>query len=710
MHANGREQTPARLVALALVGLLVGCDSATQDRSAGPALSTPDLDSSSPRARSALLVTVDTLRADATAFGGNPRVETPAFDRVAAAGLVFSSARAHAVMTLPSHASILTGLRPYEHGIRSNSGFVLSRELATLATVLQAHGFATGAFVGAFPLDARFGLDRGFDVYDDRYGEGSDRADFNVVERRGDEVIAAALSWWVEHADERRFLWVHLFDPHTPYDPPAPYASRYADNPYLGEVAATDAYLAPLFEETVQPPGGTTLVVLTADHGEALGEHGERTHGLFAYGATLRVPLVVVAPGLSPGRTDTAVSHIDLMPTILDGLAVKAPDTLPGRSLLRPLGGDPPPIYFEALDANLNRGWAPLTGLVVGTTKAIALPIPELYDLSNDPEERHNLASVERERYREIVLQLPPEALAPPARGRVDSDQAQTLSAIGYVSGEATRRPSYGPEDDPKTLIELDQSMHRLIDEYHRGDLEAAVVTGRTIVARRPHMGVAYYHLAQALIELGRRPEALAVLEEGWSIGATYPAAGRQLGLLLAQAGRSSEGVRLLEGLAVDSDPETLNALGVVRSEAGDQEGAQRALELVFEADPRNPDAHQNLALVALRRQDWPEAERQARAALALSSELPQALNYLGVSLYHQGRPAQAVEQWERATNLAPDDFDLLFNLGTTAAEIGDRERAYRALERFVAQAPPARYRPDIMQARAILRQLEDPG
>ena len=288
-----------------------------------------------------LLVTVDTLRWDALGFaragGSQKTAATPVLDRLAARGVVFEQARAHNVYTLPSHANILTGRLPFGHGVRDNAGFVLPPAVPTAATILRASGFATAAVVGAFPLDARYGLGSGFDHYDDSYPEGEGAA-FALPERRGREVVERGLAWWRSHSSQRRFLWLHLFDPHAPYAPEPPWSQQYAAAPYLGEVAAVDAYLGPLIEE-VAPAGSATLVVFTADHGEALGDHGEQSHGLFAYDSTLRVPLVLAGPGIAAARTGWPARHVDLLPTLLDAVGAPAPAALDGRSLcgcLRP--------------------------------------------------------------------------------------------------------------------------------------------------------------------------------------------------------------------------------------------------------------------------------------------------------------------------------------------------------------------------------------
>ena len=378
----------------------------------------------SPAVENVLLVTVDTLRFDAVGFAGNEASLTPVLDRLAATGRNFAHAHAHSVMTLPSHTSILTGLYPYQHQVRDNAGFRLGDKIPTLATELRAAGFATAAFVAAYPLDSRFGLDRGFGLYDDAYNaRGRDQV-FVHSERSGSEVVKAARKWWLEYDGQRRFLWVHLFEPHAPYQPPEPFASRFEDNPYLGEVAAVDTYLAPLLEPFIAGQEPPTLIILTADHGESLGEHGEATHGLFAYDSTLRVPLVVWGPGVTPGRDSQAARHVDLVPTILDTLRLDVSAGLPGRSLFsEPTDPTEGESYFESLSTNFTLGWAPLRGVIKDGMKYIDLPVPELYDLQSDPGEERNLLEDDRRTAQRLRALIPSESVWPPAADEIPPEE-----------------------------------------------------------------------------------------------------------------------------------------------------------------------------------------------------------------------------------------------------------------------------------------------
>ena len=660
--------------------------------------------------RDIVLITIDTLRADAPGFAGNPRSQTPVLDRLAAQGRVFTNAHAHNVVTLPSHTNILTGLYPYQHGVRDNTGFRLSANVPTLATVLHGAGYATGAFVAAFPLDSQFGLGHGFDVYDDHYPKGSNETEFVIPERRGDEVVRLALAWWKARQGKPRFLWVHLYDPHAAYEPPEPFASRFKDNPYLGEVAAADSFLAPLLGPFLAGQERPALVVVTGDHGEALGEHGEESHGLFTYEATLKVPLVVWGRGVAPGRDGRSARHVDIFPTVLQaagiaGTALPGPRR-PGRSLLGP--PDSGDSYFESLSSTLNRGWAPLRGLLRGGTKFIALPLPEVYDLPRDPQEKDNRFEAERQAARGVFAALPKESAWPPKREDLRPGNAALLQSLGYISGSAALRESYGPEDDPKRLIGLDQKVHAAIDLYMRGKLDEAIRQAREIVRERPTMPLGHSLLAQSLLQAGRTPEALDVMLKAKSQGAVSDELRRQLGLTLSEVGRAGEAVDLLRPLARKlGDPQSLNAYALALSEAGRQQEAYGVLQQVLENDPGDPKAREQLGLVELRLGHWAQGRDRSRQALQLNPKLPRAWNNLGVALFQLGQKDEALDAWQKAVDLQPDLWDALWNLGTEAAGLGRTAQARKALERFAAGAPPARYGPDIEKAKAFLRQVK---
>ena len=669
-----------------------------------------------PRAdRNVLLITIDTLRGDSlSSYGGI--AQTPNLDALAARGARFTFAHAHAVVTLPSHTTILSGRYPYEHGVRDNNGYRVRKGEATLATRLKAVGFATGAFVGAFPLDQRFGLNAGFDVYDDRIAEVGTTVDFALPERRADEVVQSALAW-VAAQQDRWFAWVHVFDPHAPYRPPEPFAGRYPGSQYAGEVAWTDHALGPLLDR-VAATSRPTLVVVTADHGESLGEHGELTHGIFAYEPTLRVPLIVAElPGSGASRSapaqtgtvvDSAVRHVDIVPTVLDLIAA-APDAgLPGtslRELMSGRGGDDRPTYFEAMTANLSRGWAPLRGVLAGREKYVDLPIQELYDLRQDPREEHNAAAQRQDRTGVLLNALRGFNVAPPDRpGEETSAVRDRLRALGYIGGSAApARDRYSEEDDPKRLIDVDAALHEAGDLYEKGRLRESAKLFASIVERRPDTADAYRYLAFVQWQAGRPKDAIATLENALRHGVTHRDVRVKLGVYLAQTGDARRAIALLEGLAGE-DTEALNALGIAYGQAGRGQDAMRTFERVLQIDPTSGLAWQNIATVQLRARDRAGAEASLRRALEIDPQLPGAYTTLGVVLSNTGRKAEAVVAWKRAVALEPSEFDALYNLIVTLTELGRSDEARPYADRYLAEAPPAFYARDIERVRALTR------
>jgi arylsulfatase A-like enzyme/Flp pilus assembly protein TadD len=651
-----------------------------------------------------LLVTIDTLRADAVGFGGNREVGTPHLDRLALEGLVFDRAHASNVVTLPSHTNILTGLYPHQHGVRDNSGFRLDPRFPTLATILKERGYTTGAFVGAFPLDSRFGLDRGFDVYDDRYPPGSSAYDFEMRERPATEVVPAARAWWESARGKKRFLWVHLYDPHAPYRPPPPFAQQYAGRPYLGEIASTDDALAPLLDLLRSEEAGRALVVVTGDHGEALGDHGELTHGLFAYQATLRVPLLLWCPGrITPGRTKRSARHVDILPTVLSLAGMPPPSGLPGHSLLSSSPDEP--AYFESLSTSLNRGWAPLTGVLEGPFKYIDLPIPELYDLESDPAEKENLFGKRRDVARGLKKRLPVEG--PAARqSPVAGEEARRLLALGYLSGQASPRTSYSEEDDPKRLVGLDVKIHRVVDLYQSGDVSGALALSREILRERPTMSAGYEFLAFLLQHTGRDLEAARILREALRRGLGSEATRVRLALILSESGQPAEALEALRPVSGSDDPDTQNAVGIALSDAGRTEEALRAFARVLSRDPSNAIALQNSGIALLKRGDAAGALLRLDRALGIEDNLPRTWNAKGVAQSELGDTAAAIASWRRAAELDPRQYDALFNIGIVAGRRGEIGTARDALRRFLATAPPALYGRDLEQARRLLAQM----
>jgi arylsulfatase A-like enzyme/Tfp pilus assembly protein PilF len=670
-----------------------------------------------------LLVTIDTLRADALGcYGG--AAGTPTLDALARRGVRYDFAHSHAVVTLPSHASILTGLYPFQHGIRDNNGYRLRPDTTTLAGALKQAGFATAAFVGAFPLDARFGLPAGFDVYDDAYPDSGRSGEFEMPERRGEEVVALARTW-ITAQRGKWFAWVHVFDPHATYLPPAPFDSQYASNPYLGEVAYTDRALSSLLADLPRQ-SRPTLTIVTADHGEGLGDHGEETHGLFAYEATLRVPLIIAtveapasenAQSFEAGATwkgevsPTAARHVDLVPTILDLVRAQVPNGLPGRSLVsaggRATDDGERTSYFEAMSASLNRGWAPLTGVFAAREKLISLPLPELYDLSTDAHEERNLIDEKVDRRRALEARLAAFGSTSPGPRAAESTEAlNRLRALGYVSGTAAVKTRYDEADDPKRMIDLDQAIHQGVELYqHRRIAEAEQVFER-ILAKRPDMTHAYRHLAAVRWESGRPAEAIATLERGMKVGASDAVLQAQLGIYLAEAGRPTVAIPFLEAITVGTTPDidAVNALGIAYGRAGRLDRAVAAFERVSTLDPTNAMAYENIGSTRLRQGDADAARAALERAAALNPRSARAQLGLGAVEMHEGNREAAFAHWRRAAELDPSELEALYNLATGLAAAGRPTEARPYAEAFLKQAPPALFEREIAELRRFAR------
>ncbi len=541
-----------------------------------------------PRPRpNVLLVTIDTLRADRLGCYGYGPAATPILDALAARGVRFTTAVAHAPLTAPSHASILTGLLPLGHGVRDNGAFVLPPSPTTLAEVFRDAGYRTAAFVSGFPLDHRFGFARGFETYDDQMLRGRDSRRTPYVERTAVESTRRAVDW-IRAAPAPWFVWVHYFDPHAPYEPPGELAARFASSPYDGEIASVDRELGRLLTASDTAPS-SALVLVTSDHGESLGEHGEATHGVFVYDATLRVPWIMAGPGIARGRVSSVVARgIDVAPTLLDYAGLRVPRGLQGRSL-RPAanGREMPdaPAYAESLFCRLNLGWAELHAWRTARWKLVEAPRPELYDLDADPAETRDV-SVDREDEAEALrsaLRRALEARPPDASTVPGNEVRERLRALGYVGGSAPARPTRRDPKDGIALVErLERGLvearahpavamdelsaflaeepdaplarrYRAIAFQFAGRYDDAVADIRALEAKGPLSLEDLTVLAESLRLAGRHEEALAALDRAASLDPRAPEPALLRGRTLRAMGRSEEaGAALRQALALD--------------------------------------------------------------------------------------------------------------------------------------------------------------
>jgi len=646
-----------------------------------------------------LLVTIDTLRADHVGAYGNQLGLTPTVDRLAREGVRFTRAYAHVPLTLPSHTTIMTGTYPMTNGVRDNGSFRFDGKRPTLAGLLKDAGYRTAAFVGAFPVDARFGLNAGFDVYDDNYGSRPAGGDLSLLERPADAVLAPAYDWITGGgrsnpepgtANPERtqhpapgtqnpapwFAWIHLYDPHDPYDPPEPFRSRFSSDLYSGEIAYADAALGRMIDRLAASGKlARTIVAVMADHGESLGEHGERTHGLFAYDATIRVPLVIWAsPALGPATIASPVRLVDVMPTLLDFVGVRLPQT-DGRAL-RPLfldaraddPGSAPASYFEALSANLTRNWAPLTGIVHGRLKLIDLPIPELYDLAADPSEQQNLYARQPDKAKPLEQQLDAVSgsAGKPQAGPVDRETEQRLRSLGYIVAPAARtKKSFTSKDDPKTLVPLQNRLDAALDAFKAGDVAGAESGLQAIIAERADFTVASERLALIYKDTGRLDKAIAALETALHHREPDAEVMATLGGYLQEAGQLQRSLEVLEA-AIKVNPSEVDAhekLGATYTRLRRFADAEREFRYVLSIDPNSPMTYNNLGSMFLFQDRNADAIEALSRAVALDPGLANAHNGLGVAYARTGNLGRAADEWRKALEIRPDLTDARENL-----------------------------------------------
>jgi arylsulfatase A-like enzyme/Flp pilus assembly protein TadD len=647
-----------------------------------------------------LIVTIDTLRPDRLSCYDKRFAATPAIDALAARGALFERAFAHDPITLPSHANIFLGLTPPAHGVTENSKTRVGLDFLTMAEYLKGRGYATGAFIGAFPLDSRFGLDQGFDVYDDTFPQKS-TAPGIYPERRADEVLAAAKAW-LDGRTGKWFCWVHLWDPHAPYSPPEPYLTQYAGDPYSGEAAYVDSQLAVFFDDLdKKSPPGKTLAVLTSDHGESLGEHGELTHSYFAYNSTIHVPLIIAGPGVRASRVRTEASHVDIFPTVCGLLGIESPPALQGRSLVPLMNGSADtgrPIYFESLDPYYNKSCAPLRGFIADGKKFIDTPIPELYDLRADFGEAKNLASTtDLSSYRKRLEDLKKELTTPAgsaAPRTTDRQALERLRSLGYTAAPvATTKASYGPEDDVKTVLPIQQKLERAIILSDQGKPDESIKETNSLIALRKDFAPAYLLLSQVLMAQNRQRDAIKVMDAAvrnipgdYSMHTAY-------GRILIQTAQWDKAQEILEKALslVDDEPEGWDHLGIVHLRKGNPEKALEAFRKALALDPNFALAHLNVGAALMEIYfSSPQPERLAEAidhlkkAAALNPSMNLAFRGLATAYQEAGRTDEALAAWEKAVVSDPaDDFSIL-NLGRAYLAKGDKFRARRCFERIL--------------------------
>jgi choline-sulfatase len=684
------------------------------------------------RGANVVLITLDTTRADHLGcYGGDPEI-TPVLDSLAAEGVLFEQMQAAAPITLPSHASMLSGLYPYHHGVRNNGMFALSDDVETLATMFSDAGYATGAFVSASVLARRFGLDEGFDIYDDDLSRGSHLTRRGVPARRGDLTVEATLDWLGEVPEDKPFFcWLHLYDPHAPYDPPPEFRRRFRTDPYSGEIAFTDTLVGQVLE-FLEDRGlsGNTFVHVVADHGESFGEHGEQTHAILLHQATTKVPWIVVGPSVPAGeRYRAPTSGVDIATTVAALVDIPAPNrkTTDGVDVFSSQETDldatqERDIITEILLPKYQYGWAPLYGIRQGRWQLILGTYPELFDIQLDPRElsdvseREKTVTAELERRLESLTQ---ESTEDEARLTLSKSELDQLAALGYIGSEATEREA---PLDPREMIEAHVDFEAGRELVSQGDTDLALKalsgaldrdpnnvamlterarlflrTGELDDARRdfqrcmtldPDSATAFHGLAQIEIKGGNFDNALELAE----IGSTKRGAFESLSVLKARAligmERVDDATRFIDERLAEhpNDADLLGLRGDIYAHNGDFEKAEEYFRKAVAEDALHAPSRFLLAQLLKRNGRGPEAVAVLEDLLQIQPGNPRALAAIGDIKINDAE--SAVAYLEEAVRLDPKNYEALLNLGRVYLQMGLGAKGEAMLRRAIESRP----------------------
>ncbi len=627
-----------------------------------------------------ILVTVDTLRADRIGCYGFEGVETPTMDLFARRGVRFEHCVSQTPLTFPSHTSLFTGTLPVFHGIRDNGGFYVPPELQTMAELFQAKGYETAAFVAAYVLDSKWGLNQGFDYYFDQFDLSRfENVSLGSVQRPGNEVMDEALGWLEKKKGGRFFLWIHLYDPHTPYEPPDPFDLRYSSHPYLGEIAFTDTQLARLWS-FCEANGllEDLFLVFASDHGESLGEHQEGTHGFFVYEEAVHVPLIVVTPfeRLQSVSRQEVVSLVDVLPTICEMNELEIPPEVQGRSLVPLFFSDKIKArrlaYSETFYPRFHYGWSELQSIRDGRFKLIVAPVPELYNLVEDPEEQKNLVYLEKE----VFQRMSAEAVTffrEAGRGafqmdvkKIDEETREKLAALGYIGSFIDESQLKGKRlGDPKDKIGVFNELSRA-RELGMGDgaEEAISIIGK-IIAEDPDIGAAYFTLGNIYFRTRKFPEAIAAFNKSLELkpddtGAVINIANSYVGMGMPEEAVHFVSKYMEKGF---TDSQLYFLLGNLNYL---QKNYDRAIPFFEECLSRNSESaasHNILGAIYIVLDDPEKAEAHLRLAATTMPRLANVNYNLAQLREKQGRINEAAESYLKEIESSPQHFKAMYNL-----------------------------------------------
>jgi len=653
-----------------------------------------------------LFITVDTLRSDHLASYGYEKIKTPHIDSLAQKGTLFKNVISHTPLTMPSHASIFTGTYPQFHGVRDNGYGRLKDEAVTLAEVLQQEDYATAAFVSTFVLNAKFGLNQGFETYDDVL---QDRDPGKIIkhmegERTADQVTGAAVQWLKDNHDKPFFLWVHYYDPHSIYNPPSPYKEIYKDNPYDGEIAFTDEQIGVLLSSLSELGlDKNTMIVFTSDHGESLGEHGENGHAVFVYDTTQKVPLIFVYPKEVPQEkmVENQVRHVDIMPTVLDFLRMKKNPQIQGTSLARLIKkrskGQNLPAYSESLYANKHYNWSDLKAYRKRPWKYIQSSKPELYHIEEDPGEVVNLAEkrpdlvqkLDRE-LEQFLKKTTSEESDQENKEEIDEETRERLMSLGYIHG-AVETETDGPV--PIEMIQVMEKMNHSARLANEGLLDQAIEGFHEVIEKDSRNVEAHIQLAQVYRAAERYDEAIEYFRKAASFKPEGPEVHDGLGNIYKDMGRVDEAFKEFS-IALELDPENpaiINNIGWCYQQKMDFAKALEYYKQALEIDNEIATAHANIAICYRVQGRLEEAEKELMTALEQDPELAFAHSELCALTAIKGDLDGAIAHCQQAVELDPEGLDGYNNLGVCYERKGDFKKA---LENYLAAARIAPWNP----------------
>jgi len=615
---------------------------------------------------SIVLISIDTLRADHLPLYGYAHGSTPAIDALGREGIVFDGVYSHCPLTLPAHASMLTGLTPPHHGVHDNAGFTLKPGARTLAARFHDSGRATGAAVSAFVLRSATGIAQGFDRYDDEIVQDPSLEDMGNQQRDGAKSVASLLGWIEAQGDRRFFAFLHLYEPHTPYTPPSPYKERFADSPYDGEIAYADELVGRLLAP-LRAKGALdhTLVALTADHGEGLGEHGEQEHGFFLYRETVRVPLVLRLPGASQAgrRVSATAAQVDLAATLLDLVGLPATG-MDGASLRPAIAGGPGPgrpVYSETFFPRYHFGWSQLLSTTESRFRYIRAPRPELFDDAMDPGETRNLSAEHAAAVQAMNAWLDTQVRVGEVAGpeKVAPETLEKLQALGYVGGEGPAGEAAGPLADPKDKIAVFEAYKRALALRREGNDAELVKALRAVVRDSPGVLDAWQAMGLALARLNRVPEAVQALETALQLDPSRGAVHLALARVYEVTGQASLLEKHAQAAALTVPGEGYEILATLRLAQDRPAEAGEAARKSLAADSSRVVAHYVLAIVAERggrcEEAVPEFQKAAEAQrLHKFLVVPGLHSGLADCLARAGREADAEKEFRAEIDTLP--------------------------------------------------------